>query len=450
MNRSVQPAPPLPTVAALPRSEFARRRRQLAGMLEPNSIAILTAATLKARSRDTDYRFRQDSDFHYITGFDEPDAVAVLLPGREHGEYVLFCHEHNPQDALWHGARAGTEGACADFGADDAFPLEDIDDILPGLIEGRGRVYYSMGRSADFDTRVMGWVNSLRSKVAAGAVPPGEFTDLDHLLHEQRLFKSAAEIRQLRQAARISGEAHRRAMRQCRPGLYEYQLEAELLHEFTRHGAREAAYPSIVAGGVNACTLHYTENSGKLRRGDLVLIDAGCEFRGYASDITRTFPVAGRFNRKQRAVYDIVLAAQQAAIAAVVPGAPWNAAHDASVEVITQGLVDLGLLKGNVRRLISRGAYRDFYMHRVGHWLGLDVHDVGDYRPGGEWRQLEPGMVLTVEPGIYIAPDNEAVPAPWRGIGVRIEDDVLVTPDGAEVLSGDLASDPDVIEGLMA
>jgi Xaa-Pro aminopeptidase len=450
MNRRAEPAPPLPGVAALPRAEYARRRRQLMAMLEPNSIAILPASTLKTRSRDTEYPFRQDNDFLYITGFDEPDAVAVLLPGRDHGEYVLFCHEHNPQEALWHGSRVGTEGACAHYGADDAFPIEDINEILPGLIEGRGRVYYSMGRSAEFDARVMGWVNSIRSKVAAGAVPPGEFTDLDHLLHEQRLFKSAAELRQMRQAAKISAAAHRRAMRQCRAGMYEYQLEAELLHEFARHGARHAAYPSIVAGGANACTLHYTENCARLRRGDLVLIDAGCEFRGYASDVTRTFPVGGRFSRRQRALYDIVLAAQRAAIEAVAPGATWNAPHDASVEVITAGLCELGLLRGNLRRLISRGAYREFYMHRVGHWLGLDVHDVGDYRPGGEWRQLEPGMVLTIEPGIYIAADNRDVPAAWRGIGIRIEDDVLVTRDGAEVLSADLPVDPQAIEALMA
>jgi Xaa-Pro aminopeptidase len=309
----------LPPVAPLPRGEYARRRQRLLAMLEPNSIAIVPAATLAVRSRDTEYPFRQDSDFLYLTGFEEPDAVAVLLPGRGHGEFVLFCHERDPDHALWNGERAGTEGACADFGADDAFPLADIDDILPGLIEGRGRVYYSMGRSADFDARIMGWVTSIRSKVAAGAVPPGEFTDLDHLLHELRLHKSAAEQRQLRQAAAISVVAHRRAMRQCRPGMREFQLEAELQHEYARHGARHAAYPAIVAGGANACTLHYTCNAAKLRRGDLVLIDAGCEYRGYASDVTRSFPVGGRFSRRQRALYDVVLAAQAAALQAIRP-----------------------------------------------------------------------------------------------------------------------------------
>jgi Xaa-Pro aminopeptidase len=443
-------APPLTNVAALPRSEFSRRRRHLMAMLEHNSIAIVTAASLSVRSRDTEYLFRQDSDFHYLSGFPEPDAVVVLVPGREHGEYLVFCHESDPGEELWHGTRVGTDAVCERFGADDAFPLADIDEILPGLIEGRDRVYYSMGRSAEFDSRIMAWVNSIRSKVAAGAVPPGEFTDLDHLLHEQRLYKSAAEIRQMRQAAAISVQAHQRAMRQCRPGLFEYQLEAELLHEFARHGAREAAYNSIVAGGANACTMHYTSNANRLRRGELVLIDAGCEFRGYASDISRTFPVAGRFSRRQRAVYDLVLAAQRAAFSQLAPGRDWNAAHSATVDVITAGLVDLGLLRGNVSRLIREGAYREFYMHRVGHWLGLDVHDVGDYRPGGQWRQLEAGMVLTVEPGLYIAPDNMRVDAGWRGIGVRIEDDVLITTEGMEILSAGLVSEADDIEALMA
>lgn len=436
-------------VAAVPRTDFLRRRRQLLGMLETDSIAIVTAASLSTRSRDTEYPFRQDSDFHYLTGFPEPDAVAVFLPGREHGEYVLFCHEKDPLQELWHGERVGAEAACDRYGADDAFPLSDIDDILPGLIEGRGRVYYSMGRSRVFDARVMGWVNSIRSKVAAGAVPPGEFTDLDHLLHEQRLFKSAAEIRQMRQAAAITVLAHRRAMRQCRQGLYEYELEAELLYEFARHGARHAAYPSIVAGGANACTMHYVANQQRLKRGELVLIDAGCEFRGYAADVTRTFPVSGRFNKRQRALYELTLAAQQAAFDALAPGRDWNAAHSATVDTITSGLVDLGLLRGNVSRLIHAGAYREFYMHRVGHWLGLDVHDVGDYRPGGEWRELEPGMVLTVEPGIYVSPDNRDVPAAWRGIGIRIEDDVAITKDGYELLSAGLPRTSEEVEAWM-
>ncbi|WOJ92351.1 Xaa-Pro aminopeptidase [Congregibacter variabilis] len=436
-------------VANIPRGDFRRRRHKLLGMLEQNSIAIVTAGALATRSRDTEFPFRQDSDFHYLTGFPEPDAVAVFLPGREYGEYVLFCHEKDAQEELWNGERVGADAACERYGADDAFPLSDIDDILVGLIEGRDRVYYSMGRSREFDTRVMAWVNSIRSKVAAGAAPPGEFTDLDHLLHEQRLFKSAAEVRQMRQAAAITVQAHRRAMRQCRPGMYEYQLEAELLHEFARHGARHAAYPSIVAGGANACTMHYIGNHQRLKRGDLVLIDAGCEYRGYAADITRTFPVSGHFSKRQRALYELTLAAQQAAFDALAPGRDWNAAHCATVDVITSGLVDLGLLRGNVSRLIKEGAYQDFYMHRVGHWLGLDVHDVGDYRPGGQWRQLEPGMALTVEPGIYVSPDNLNVPAAWRGIGVRIEDDVIITEHGYELLSDGLPRTSEEVEEWM-
>ena len=438
------------SVSPVPRTEYARRRRALMATLEPNSIAIVTAASLAIRSRDTEYAFRQDSDFHYLTGFPEPDAVAVILPGRAHGEYVLFCHEKDPVEELWNGPRVGAEAACVEYHADDAFPLSDIDDILPGLIEGRERVYYSMGRSRDFDARIMAWVNSIRSKVAAGAVPPGEFTDLDHLLHEQRLFKSAAELRQMRQAATISVQAHRRAMRQCRPGMFEYQLEAELLHEFARMGARDAAYPGIVAGGANACTMHYISNHQRLRKGDLVLIDAGCEYRGYASDVTRTFPVEGRFSRRQRDLYNVVLAAQEAAFGQLAPGLDWNAAHTATVQVITEGLVDLGLLQGRVSQLIEKGAYRQFYMHRVGHWLGLDVHDVGDYRPGGPWRELEAGMVLTVEPGIYVSSDNLDVPKAWRGMGIRIEDDVAIVDDGIEILSDGLPRTCDEIEHLMA
>jgi len=444
------PAPDLETrVAAIPKGDYARRRRQLMDALEPNSIAIIPAASVATRSRDTEYPFRQDSDFFYLTGFPEADAVAVLLPGRAMGDYVLFSHEKDPQEELWNGARVGAEQACERYGAADAFPLADIDDILPGLIEGRGRVYYSMGRRRDFDARVMAWVNSIRAREASGAVPPGEFTDLDHLLHEQRLFKSAAELRQMRRAGAISVAAHVRAMRQCRPGLQEYQLEADILHEFARHGARSAAYPSIVAAGANACTMHYTQNEDRIRRGDLVLIDAGCEYRGYAADITRTFPASGRFTRRQRQLYDIVLAAQEASFAALGPGRDWNAPHDASVEVITRGLIDLGLLRGNLRRLIARGAYRRFYPHRVGHWLGLDVHDVGDYRPGGQWRELEAGMTLTVEPGLYIAPDDRDVPASWRGLGVRIEDDVLITERGYELLTPGLPRSADEVEAVM-
>ncbi len=432
------------------KQEFARRRRDLMAQMEPDSIAIVPAAREKIRNRDAEYAFRQDSDFYYLTGFPEPDAVLVLLPGRGHGEVVLFCRERDPEMELWNGYRAGPEGACASYGADDAFPIGDIDDILPGLIEGRERVYYAMGRNPDFDRRVMQWVNVIRSKARTGAHPPGEFLDLDHLLHDLRLFKSAAELRVMREVGAISAVAHGRAMTFCRPGMLEYQLEAEILHEFGRNGARYAAYGSIVGGGANGCILHYRENDAVLRDGDLVLIDAGGELEHYAADITRTFPVNGKFSSAQQALYEIVLESQLSAIAVIKAGSHWNDSHDTTVKVITQGLIDVGLLNGEVKELIETEAYRAFYMHRAGHWLGMDVHDVGDYKVGGQWRVLEEGMVMTVEPGIYVSPNNAAVARKWRGIGIRIEDDVVVTRKGAEVLTGDAPKTVRDIEKLMA
>lgn len=432
------------------RQEYARRRKALMELMEPNSIAILPSAPERVRSRDTDYPYRQDSDLAYLSGFPEPGAVLALLPGREHGESVLFCREKDKDREIWDGYRAGPEGACRDYGADDAFPIDDIDEILPGLIEGRERVYYAMGKDHDFDRQVMDWVSSIRARVRSGAKPPGEFLDLNHYLHDMRLIKSAAELRLMRRAGEISAEAHKRAMRYCRPGVMEYQLEAELLHEFAMAGARHPAYSTIVGGGKNACVLHYIENNDALKKDDLVLIDAGCEYEGYAADITRTFPVSGRFSTEQRRLYELVLAAQQAAIAEIYPGNHWNAPHEVSVRILTEGLVDLGLLKGDLDQLIEEGAYKAFYMHRVGHWLGMDVHDVGDYKIDGEWRLLEPGMVMTVEPGLYIAPDNEQVAKKWRGIGIRIEDDVAVTKEGCEILSAGVPKAPEDIEALMA
>lgn len=432
------------------KKEFARRRKNLMVHMEPDSIAIVPAAGEKLRNRDADYPFRQDSDFYYLTGFAEPDAVLVLLPGRKLGEYILFCRDRDPAMELWNGYRAGPEGACADYGADDAFPISDIDDILPGLLEGRERVYYAMGRHAEFDRTVMKWVNVIRSQVRTGAHPPGEFLDLDHLLHDLRLYKSAAEIRLMHKAGRISAAAHMRAMQYCQPGIAEYQLEAEILHEFGRNGARFPAYNSIVGAGKNGCILHYVENRDVIKDGDLVLIDAGCELEHYAADITRTFPANGRFSKEQKALYELVLKAQLAAIDTIKPGAHWNQAHDVTVEIITEGLLALGLLKGRLEELIESGAYKDFYMHRAGHWLGMDVHDVGDYKVGDEWRVLEEGMVMTVEPGIYVAPDNTSVAKKWRGIGIRIEDDVVVTKDGCQVLTSDVPKTVAEIETLMA
>jgi Xaa-Pro aminopeptidase len=429
------------------RSEFERRRKQLMRMVGKGGIAILPAAPVRNRSRDVEYRYRQDSDFYYLTGFAEPEAVAVLVPGRPQGEYLLFCRERDSDKELWDGSRAGQDGAVADFGADDAFPIDDIDDIIPGLIEGCSRVYYTMGMYSDFDTRIADWVNSLRSGLSRGVHTPTEFVALDHLLHDMRLYKSRSEISAMRKSAKVAVSAHERAMRMTQPGLYEYEVEAEYRYEFRRHNAW-VSYSPIVGAGANACTLHYVENNAVLRDGDLLLIDAGCELDYYASDITRTFPVNGRFSPEQRAVYEIVLEAQLAAIEKTVAGNHWNDPHDAAVKVITKGMKKLGLLKGTVPRLIKDSAYREFYMHRTGHWIGMDVHDVGDYKVGDEWRVLETGMVTTVEPGIYL-PNKRAIPKAFRNIGIRIEDDVAVTSRGPDVLSKGLVKEADAIEALM-
>jgi Xaa-Pro aminopeptidase len=430
------------------KQEFARRRKEVMDRMEPKSIAIVPTAPARQRNRDVEYPYRPDSDFLYLTGFPEPEAVAVLKPGREQGSFVLFCREKDPAQEQWLGTRAGLEGACAEYGADDAFPCGDLDDILPGLMEGCDTVYYAMGYYPEFDQHMLGWVSRLRRNTRSGSSGPAEFVALDHMLHDMRLFKSREEIRTMSQAIAISARAHERAMRHCHPGMSEFQVEAELQYEFTRAGSRFPAYPSIVAGGANACVLHYVDNAAILKEGDLLLIDAGAEYDYYASDITRTFPVGGRFSSEQRAVYEIVLAAQHAAIAAVKPGNHWNDPHEAAVRVITEGLVELGLLKGKVSTLIEKDKHRKFYMHRTGHWLGMDVHDVGDYKIDGAWRVLEPGMVLTVEPGLYLG-DGRGVPKRFRNIGIRIEDDVLVTRDGREVLTAAVAKAPDEVEALV-
>jgi len=430
------------------KTEFTRRRRQLMRIMGRDSIAILPGAPVRRRNGDVDYHYRQDSDFQYLTGFDEPEAVAVLVPGRPQGEYVLFVRDRDPARETWDGARAGPEGAVATHGADDAFPVDDIDDILPGLLERCARVYYTMGVHPDFDQRVIGWVNGLRAQAKHGLHTPQEFVALDHHLHEMRLFKTRAELDVMRRSARIAAGAHRRAMKTAAPGRTEYEVMAEILHEFHRQHADISYYP-IVGSGPNACVLHYHANSRQMKDGDLLLIDAGCEFDYYASDITRTFPVNGRFTGPQRELYEVVLAAQRAAIERVRPGNHWNDPHEAAVKVITQGLVRLGLLKGRVQTLIKEQAYKKFFMHRTGHWLGMDVHDVGEYKVGDEWRLLEPGMVMTVEPGIYVAPGTKGVAKQWQGIGIRIEDDVAVTKDAPEVLTSDVPVDPDEIERLM-
>jgi Xaa-Pro aminopeptidase len=437
------------TIAGVPREEFARRRRQLMRMTGRDAVTVVPAARERLRNNDSHYPFRQDSDFHYLTGFPEPDAVLLLTPGRKHGECILFCRERDPERELWDGRRAGPEGACRDFGMDDAFPIDDIDEILPGLLEGHEKIYYHFGRDSEFDLRLMGWVNRVRGQVRQGAVPPQEFLALGHVLHDLRLFKSRAELRLMAKAAKISAEAHLRAMRACRPGMSEFQIEAELLHGFRSRGA-VPAYESIVGGGHNACVLHYRDNADVLADGDLLLIDAGAEYQCYASDITRTFPVNGRFSAPQRQIYEVVLEAQQAAIAAVRPGNSWIAPHQAAARAITAGLLRLGILSGGLEKNLREETYRRFFMHKTGHWIGLDVHDVGDYRVDGEFRLLEPGMTLTIEPGIYIAADAKGVDKRWRGIGIRIEDDVVVTRDGHRVLSDGVPKCPDEIEAVMA
>lgn len=435
---------------AIKAEEYARRRVRLMELMEPDSISIIAAAPEQLRSNDTFFPFRQNSDFYYLSGFNEPDAVLVLIPGRAQSEFVVFCREKNADKEAWDGHRHGPEGACKVFGADDAFPIEDIDDILPGLIEGRTRIYYAMGRDVSFDRHVMEWVNTIRSNNHAGATPPGEFQELDHLLHELRLFKSAGEIKLMQKAAEISAAAHVKTMQTCQPDMYEYQLEATLQHQFAMNGARFAAYNSIVGSGSNACVLHYVENQKKMRSGELVLIDAACEYQNYASDISRTFPVNGSFSPEQKAIYEIVLQANLKAIDEVKPNNHWDKPHEVSVNVICEGLLELGLLEGSLEEIIESGSYRQFYMHRVGHWIGLDVHDVGDYRVADQWRLLEPGMVMTIEPGIYIAPNDYSVDEKWRGIGVRIEDDVAVTKTGNQVLSKDVPKATLDIEALMA
>lgn len=434
----------------LDHKEYAQRRRQLLDLMRPNSIAIIPSAPTTIRNRDVEHPFRQDSDFYYLSGFAEEFSVVVLISGREQGEYVLFCQEKIKEQEIWTGRRVGPEAAIDVLGCDDAFPITDIDDILPGLIEGKDCVYTNLGVSPEFDNRLMSWVNDIKAQVRNGATPPREFRALDYLLHEMRLIKSPAEIKVMQRAADISADAHTRVMQMVKPGMYEYQLEAELIHTFMAAGSRWPAYPSIVGAGENGCILHYTQNTAEIKDGDLILIDAGCELDYYASDITRTFPANGKFSPAQAQLYQLVLDANLAAIAAVKPGADWNTPHDVAVNILTQGLIELGLLTGRLDELIESGAYRQFFMHKTGHWLGMDVHDVGEYRIDGQSRILEEGMVLTIEPGLYVAPDDDSVDPQWRGIGIRIEDDIAVTKTGCKVLTANVVKEIDAIEALMA
>ncbi len=412
-----------------------------------HGVAIIPTAPERTRNRDSHYPYRFDSYFYYLTGFVEPAAVLVLIAGAK-PRSVLFCRAKDKDREIWDGFRYGPEAARAVFGFDECYKIADMDARMPALLADQPQVCCHLGSDGAWDARVLGWLNEVRAQVRTGVAAPATISDVHTLLDEMRLIKDAHELATMQGAAQISTAAHQRAMRATAPGRTEYEIEAELLHEFRRGGAQSPAYTSIVAGGANACILHYVQNDARLNAGDLLLIDAGCELDGYASDITRTFPVNGKFSAAQREVYELVLAAQAAAIAQVMPGAGWNAPHDAAVQVLARGLVDLGLCRGSVDQVIESGDYRKFYMHRTGHWLGLDVHDAGDYKRGGDWRKLEPGMVLTVEPGCYIQAGDD-IPDRYANIGVRIEDDVAVTASGHEVLTQAAPKTVADIEALM-
>jgi len=431
-------------------SEYAKRRKQLMAKIGSTGIAILPASTEILRNGDATYPFRQQSDFYYLTGFDEPEAVLVLAPKRAEGEYILFNRVRDRDREIWDGPRAGQEGAKKDFLADQAFPIETFDKLLPELLIGRETIHYQLGSNPAFDKTLMKAVNQIRGKIRTGLQSPIVFADVTAALHEMRLFKSPDEIALIQKAIDITKDAHIRAMQACKPGIYEYQLEAELLYAFMHQGARAPAYNPIVGSGRNSCILHYVANNKKIEDGDLVLIDAGAEYQNYAADITRSFPANGKFSAEQRAIYELVLASQLAAIKSIKPGTAWTKPQEVIVKIITQGLLDLGILKGRLDDLIEKESYFPFYMHRSGHWLGLDVHDAGSYRVDKKWRPLQAGMAITVEPGIYISADIPGVAKRWHNIGVRIEDNILVTAKGCEVLSEAIPKTVKDIEAIMA
>lgn len=430
-------------------TEFAKRRKQLMQTIGRHSIVILSSAPSVIRNQDCEYPYRQNSDFYYLTGFEEPEAVIVLIPKHKNGEFILFNRPRDRDKEIWDGYRAGQEDACTFFGADQAFPIADFENMLPELLSGREAVHFQMGANQQFDLMIEKGIDKIRSKIRHGIQSPLTLVDISHTIHEMRLIKSSAEIALMKKAATISAKAHKRAMQFCQPGKNEYALEAEILHEFHRHGARFPAYNSIVGSGKNSCILHYINNNQTIQTGDIVLVDAGCEYFNYASDITRTFPANGKFTAEQKAIYEVVLAAQLAAIKSIKPGSPWPTAQNIIVKIITQGLLDLGILRGNLTTLIEKQAYLPFYMHKSGHWLGLDVHDVGRYRIHHTWRNLTTNMVLTIEPGIYISANIPGVHKRWHNIGIRIEDDVQVTDHSHEVLSAAAPKTISDIETLM-
>jgi Xaa-Pro aminopeptidase len=424
----------------------AQRRERLVSLIK-QGVAVVRTAPERARNRDSSYPYRFDSYFYYLSGFPEPEAALVLIAGAK-PKSMLFCRDKNPEREIWDGFRYGPDQAREIFGFEEGHPMSKLDELMPQLLADQPAVFCDVGSDGDWDSRVIGWINKVRAQVRSGVTAPAEICDIRLFLDDMRLVKDQHELGTMRRAADISAEAHRRAMRSTRPGLREYEVEAEIVHEFRRRGAQAPAYPPIVAGGANSCVLHYVQNDAILKDGELLLIDAGCELDGYASDITRTFPVGGKFAGPQREIYEIVLAAQAAAIAEVKPGAGWEDPHNAAVKVLAQGMVDLGLCKGTVDSAIESGDYRRFFMHRTGHWLGLDVHDAGDYKRNGKWVELKPGMVLTVEPGCYVRP-GEGVPEKFWNIGVRIEDDALVTGSGCEIITAAAPKKIEDIESLM-
>lgn len=433
----------------LPQADFRHRRDRLAEKMGPNSIAIIATREEMYRNRDADYKFRADSSFFYLTGFAEPEAVAVIETFEDDDySYSLFCRERNREMEIWNGFRAGVDGAVEDYDADEAYVIDLLDEEIIEKLLNKERLYYRIGHNAAFDARVSQWIKKADDEHRHESAP-AQLVQLDRIVDEMRLVKSPQELELMQIAANISAEAHTRAMQTVRPGMMEYALEAGLNYIFGKNGC-VPSYNSIVGGGANACVLHYVENNQPLKDGDLVLIDAACEYEFYASDITRTFPVNGKFSAEQKALYEVVLASQYAAIDAVRIGNSYREPHGVAVKILTEGLVNLGLLKGEVNELIETEAYRQFYMHGTGHWLGMDVHDVGSYKKGEDWRQYEEGMVITVEPGLYIAPDDETVDEKWRGIGIRIEDDVVATSKGPRVLTANVVKDIADIEHLMA
>jgi Xaa-Pro aminopeptidase len=417
--------------------------------MQPHSVAIIPAAREATRSNDTNYRFRQDSDFFYLTGFEEPEAIAVVKPGETH-EYVLFVRPRDPEREIWDGRRAGVEGAKSEFGAQEALPIDSFDEKLTEILNDAEILYYRLGVNRDLDDKIVREIARMRSLNRKPIHPPTTIVDPATIVHELRVIKSDDELEIMQTAADIAAEAHCEAMKAVRPGMREYEVEALIEQIFRRHGAAAPAYTSIVGAGANATVLHYINNDGELRDGELLLVDAGAEYKGYASDITRTFPINGRYSQAQREIYDLVLKAQMACVEMVRPGVTHDQLKQHSVEVLTEGMVELGFLKGNPEQLIKDKKHEKFYMHGLGHMIGIDVHDVGQYYHGKESRALEPGVVMTVEPGIYVSPDTKDVPQQYLGIGVRIEDDVLCTNNGPRVLTSKVPKQAEEIEALMA